>query len=130
MSLCLGPYIDDLQKWASGVDQIQLRTDGLLCSFLLHQSHWHRVVFSACTQVSIIFFSLSLLCRASQEFSPLTAPGTCGIPLRLENTTPATLYLGTTRLVLGASVSCVYELHQSVVHVVEELYKQYSSFGL
>ena len=52
-------WIDDLQKWASGIDQSQLLGNGsLLCSSLLHQIH--KDAFSVCTPVSFMIFFLSL----------------------------------------------------------------------
>ena len=39
----------------------------------------------------LIFFFLSLLCRASRQFSTQTVMGNCGILVPLGNTTPSTL---------------------------------------
>ena len=52
-----GPNIDDLKKWASGVDQIPLGTGRLFCSSLLLQIH--RDAFSACAPIPFMMFCLS-----------------------------------------------------------------------
>ena len=69
----------------------------------LIRSHLESVRFCArvcCTKSTgmpfllasfLIFFFLSLLCRASRQFSTKTALGNCGILLPLGNTTPSTL---------------------------------------
>ena len=53
-----GPYIDDLQNWASWVDQIPLGIGRFVCPFPLHQIH--KDAFSACTPISCMIFFLYL----------------------------------------------------------------------